>query len=1014
MSDVPRKDRYLNEAIEILDAHLSRCKNDIAVAFNTLSSVYNDFINEELSKCINDKRYFLENYYVIKSKQEGFKTLYPFHDAQEIIYEEIMALRRAGKAAKCLIDKARQQGCLDPSTKVLTADLRWVEIDTLKPGDEIVAVDEGRTEIEDREAAARDRRLRKPRKRHKIIDQLDFGFKRPERKMRTAVVLDKWDTFQPAFRITLDDGRVLTASSKHRWLCLRRGGCEPIWRAVRDMQVGDEIRYITKPWGNSEYEDGWFGGFLDGEGSMPKGGSGSEANVSQSDNPAYARALDYLKSREYNYHIEQDNSPERRSKFGNKPVNRLVVSRIDEVFHLVGQTRPARFLGRRWWEGKSMPGKSTGVGWARIVSIDKLPRQRLIDIQTTTKTFIAEGMVSHNSSTLTQGMIFHETAFNEATNTLIVAQDPDQADYLFSMSVRCFENLPWWLRPQVRYHSKGRYMVFDSEIPGMRGLHSEIFVQAANKLSGVSVGKTVNAAHLSELSIWDNAEILTEQIFPALSPNAIAVLESTARGADGFWFDFWCEAEDSWGDEDWEWKPIFIEWFRCRDYSLPIQDKATFKLTEEEEKIKAKVCKDSDYELTDEQFNWRRVKRKETIKIKGDDTSFRQEYPLNAEESFQVSGLCAFPKDKLYEIINTTCCDPLWFGEIEYSHGAPQEVKPHLTATFNQPHYERTGERLYIRDRVIPPAKKYGARLRVWELPEPGESYYVAGDPAHGLEGGDFSCAQVIRIGHGPAPDEQVAEWNGWINPTPFGHILVGLAKWYNNAELSLEMQGVGERTYIEVFRILEYPNLFRWKHYDKIKNVYTDYMAWLTTIKTRDLIITNLRERIMEGTVVLRSEELLKQMLHFSAEEEGTKFSGHGTNDDRCMSMMICLWCAHDSDYGKQAAMEPRTDVGQKKFYVIDNLGRIVQQCEQKDEALAAVYAGTGSENTRPIWKPGWSIAQSPTRKDFNNTEFSPVHDRSGPRQRMYAYGVPAERIRLDNVQDFESLQEFDNWMCY
>jgi hypothetical protein len=78
------------------------------------------------------------------------------------------------------------------------------------------------------------------------------------------------------------------------------------------------------------------------------------------------------------------------------------------------------------------------------------------------------------------------------------------------------------------------------------------------------------AAHLSELSDWDNAEILTEQIFPTMSgKNVIAILESTARGADGFWYDFWTEAVESWGEEDWEWKPIFVEWFRCSDYSMP-------------------------------------------------------------------------------------------------------------------------------------------------------------------------------------------------------------------------------------------------------------------------------------------------------------------------------------------------------------------------------------------------------------------------------------------------------------
>jgi hypothetical protein len=568
-------------------------------------------------------------------------------------------------------------------------------------------------------------------------------------------------------------------------------------------------------------------------------------------------------------------------------------------------------------------------------------------------------------------------------------------------------------------------LVLGSEMDGMTGLNSEIFVEAANKITGVSVGKTIHCAHLSELSSWDNAKILTEQIFPAMSGNnVIAILESTARGRSGFWYDFWCESIESWGEEDWEWKPVFVEWFRCREYSVPIENKANFLLTDEETAIRKKVEQSADFRIPDEQFNWRRIKRKETIKITGDDTSFLQEYPITWQESFQTSGLCAFPKKLLQEIMNTSCCDPLWYGEMEYSHGAAQEVKLHLTPTFDEAERSRTGNVVYRRDRVIPPAKRYGGRFRVWEMPEAGEKYYVAGDPAHGLEGGDFSCAQIFRIGHGMEPDVQAAEWHGWINPSGFGHILVGLAKMYNQAELSLELNAVGELTYMVVFRTLEYGNLFRWKHYDKVKNFWSDYMAWLTTSKTRDLIISNMRERIMEKTVTLRSYDLLDQMMDFSSEEEGSKFEGQNTNDDRVMSALICLWCAHDSDYGKQAAMAPKTGgEGSKKYYVIDDLGRIVHTTEQKDEAYGYAYVKSDVRNahgepieTHAVMRPGWSIAHRPNKKDFNNSDFSPVHDKAGPRAQMHAFGIPAESIRLDNVHEFGELrqsQDMDkDWM--
>jgi hypothetical protein len=995
MSSLTRKNPYLNEAIEILDQHLRRCKYDVAVAANTLSHVYSEFVNEELMKCMVDPRYYLENYHVIKTKDEGFKTLNPFFEAQEIIYSEIMELLAAGKPAKVLIDKARQQGsCLDPETPILTDDLRWIAIDEAEPGQGLVSVEE------------------------------EFrGGRGKGRELRQAHVVARRDVFEPAFRLVMSNGSSLIATGPHRFLSRVRGGVSTIWRTVENMKAGDVIRHIVKPWSDPTVEDGWFGGFTDGEGCLRvKHWGGVEVSVSQRFNEAYERALAYMQSRGYTFRVEVDNRKGgENSKFGNEPVARLVVNRLGEIFRLMGQTRPARFTGKTWWEGKDIPGRTgEGEAWSEIVAIEPLGKKRMVDLQTTTKTYIANGFVSHNS-TLAEGLIFQHTIFNEAVNTLIVAQNPAQSDYLFSMSLLAMENLPWWMQPRVRFRSKARYLVLDSDNPEMRGLNSTIYVDAANKLTGVSVGRTIHCAHLSELSDWDNAEILTEQIFPTMSgKNVIAILESTARGADGFWYDFWTEAVESWGEEDWEWKPIFVEWFRCSDYSMPSESK--FNRTAEEEKICDKVLRASGYNLTDEQLNWRRIKRKETIKIKGDDTSFLQEYPLTWQESFQASGLCAFPKSLLYEIMNTTCCDPLWYGELEYSHGAAQECKPHLTSTFDEAERARTGNVVYKRDRFIPPAKKYGARMRVWEMPEAGESYYVAGDPAHGLEGGDFSCAQVIRIGHGSEPDVQVCEWNGWINPTPFGHVLVGLAKWYNNAELSVEMNAVGERTYIEIFRILEYPNLFRWKHYDKVKNFWSDYMAWLTTSKTRDLIITNLRERIMEKTVTLYSQELLTQMLHFTADEDGSKFQGQASNDDRVMAMQICLWCAHDSDYGRQAAMAPNTgSEAHKKYYVIDDVNRVVFTSQQKDEAYAAAYVKGEARNikgeiipTHAVMRPGWSVAHMPNKKDFNNSDFSPVHDKAGPRAQIHAFGVPAESIRLDNIQEWEMMRESQDrdWM--
>ena len=43
----------------------------------------------------------------------------------------------------------------------------------------------------------------------------------------------------------------------------------------------------------------------------------------------------------------------------------------------------------------------------------------------------------------------------------------------------------------------------------------------------------------------------------------------------------------------------------------------------------------------------------------------------------------------------------------------------------------------------------------------------------------------------------------------------------------------------------------------------------------------------------------------------------------------------------------------------------------------------------------------------DFQNTAFSPIHDRPGTRQQMFDEGIPAEMIDSQSVADFDARQE-------
>lgn len=576
-------------------------------------------------------------------------------------------------------------------------------------------------------------------------------------------------------------------------------------------------------------------------------------------------------------------------------------------------------------------------------------------------------------STICEGLVFWKTIFTPVCNTLIVATDTMKADDQFEMSRLAYDCLPWWMRPETRYDQKGRILQFDRKDDFLRkispGLKSNIYVEAANKNTGVARGKTIRACHMSELATWEGGgATLTQQIFPTMNADdVLAFMESTAEGRSGFWYRFWCDTIE--GKTDWH--PIFIPFFRVRKYSLPILPTVNFVVTSEEEEYRHKIKEETNIEISDEVLNWRRMKVATFVSLEGDEFGFRQEYPSNWMEAFQGKGICAFPKRLLYKILETTCIRPKYIGEINYDR-------------------EARLPRLQLRDVIssdIMHNPTTEDRFWVWEKPRDDSAYYVSADVAEGIEGKDFSVVQVLRIGIGLEPDEQVAEWRGWINPTPFAYIVSAVAAWYNLAEVAVECNNVGKVTNNEIFRVIEYDNVYRWKHIDKVTNIFTNYIGWETNWKTRTAMISKMNEALLDRTIILHSDRLIDEMMDFSYDEDGDgKAQGRATKDDRVMSMMIANYCAHESDYGKQAMIRPVSGTGGEVnvFFVLDKFNRKLG--EYTDRAIAMELLKK---------TPGGSIVRAAQAKDYQNTLYSPIHQGNGIRSRMYYdMGYTAEAI--------------------
>ncbi len=510
-----------------------------------------------------------------------------------------------------IILKARQFGfCLDPSTRVLTADLRWVRIDSLRRGDEVVAVDE-----------------QPPGGRGKA------------RKMRTAAVEAAVRVHRKAYRITFDDGRAVVCTGQHPWLS-RKTGTQAAWRSIEGkgnqvvgrLKIGTRVRWVARPWENhADYEDGWFSGMLDGEGSMALAKStGAEINVSQVHGPVWDRLIEYAESRGYSYRIENDNQPSRVSKHGNRPVPKLCFSRMDEMFRLIGTTRPSRFIQNRFWEGKELPGKRNGgVGWSTITSIEPLEEQTMIDLQTSTGTYIAEGFVSHNTTLIAIVWLDH-ALFVDDQRCGIVAHDLESAEAIFRDKVKfAYKNLPPTLRDNMPLErDSAKELVF---------AHNNSAIRVATSMrSG-----TIHRLHISEFGkicakYPDKAkEVMTGSI-PSVPLNGITIIESTAEGQEGAYYNMSTRAQQQQQagkkltKRDYRFN--FFGWWMNPEY---VMDPKGVVISDQDNEYFDQVEAEIGRELTQEQCAWYVATR--DADYPENPELMWQEYPSTPEEAFKRS-----------------------------------------------------------------------------------------------------------------------------------------------------------------------------------------------------------------------------------------------------------------------------------------------------------------------------------------------------------------------------------------
>ena len=450
-------------------------------------------------------------------------------------------------------------------------------------------------------------------------------------------------------------------------------------------------------------------------------------------------------------------------------------------------------------------------------------------------------------TTLIEAIIYSFTSRMRGVNACVIADDLDGSNYVFEMQKMFQECLEVHLKPRIK-HSNEKKLAFS-------GLNSQILIDTAEN---PNVGRkyTIQFAHLTEFMFYKHSlkHILLglNQSVPQ-SMGTMIILESTANGAGNEGYDLWQDAMQ--GNTDWV--PLFIGWNEMPEYARPLDGDKLYPIDGIKFSSPAERKKFTDeevglikrYKLTGEQINWRRW----TIvnSCNGSVLSFRQEYPISAEEAFIATGDVYFDRDGL-------------LGQ--------EEKKPLAVGNF------------VLLDGKMVFREAEGGLWKIYEYPKRGEQYCIGADPCEGLPHGDNATAVILN----KKTNNTAATYKHKSAPDQFAIDLVDAGKHYFQAMIACENKGYGSACNKDMYKI--YGNIFRMiKAKDGKENPSHD-LGWNTNVTSRRTMLAQFSEELREKATDLLDGDLIRECWTFirNPDKNGEPAADKGKTDDMVMARAI------------------------------------------------------------------------------------------------------------------------------
>ena len=251
------------------------------------------------------------------------------------------------------------------------------------------------------------------------------------------------------------------------------------------------------------------------------------------------------------------------------------------------------------------------------------------------------------------------------------------------------------------------------------------------------------------------------------------------------------------------------------------------------------------------------------------------------------------------------------------------------------------------------------------------------------------------------------------MDASHYARVLAALGVWYHMAEIAVEYTGYGITTGNDLYRALDYPNLHRWKHLDRITNSLTQYVHWVTNSKSRPEAINRMNQALIDRSVIIRDKHLIEEMRDFGRYEDQVKVAGIDNNDDFVMAGIIGLCALRErlSTGGAWTDGSSAKTGGDSRtkapvvYGIYDQLNRQIEQVQSKEEGEKLIAKMEAKHNIKLPWR----LMPIPVMRA--NTPWSPAWQSTGAEYELYHYhGVDPKHQHPDLVQTYKELLNLES----